>query len=165
MLKSMDKNKNKSYFYIADRWVPFSRYYLFNNALELPSGFIVSQSAPGLSSSLNKLTANANSVSIRNDLMYITVQGQQSWASSYRKCSYRIRPGKVGFNMTRKYSKTCVKRPLKNHKNMGFLSNTGPDLLRNRAATKLVFNFGHSSARQRNAILMAFRWWVDDGPL
>ena len=53
------KDKKTSYFHIADRWLPFSRYYLFNNALKLPSGFIVSQSALGLSSSLNKLTANA----------------------------------------------------------------------------------------------------------
>ena len=30
--------------------------------------------------------------------------------------------------------------PLKNHKNIGFLSNTGPDPLKNHKATKLVFN-------------------------
>ena len=38
--------------------------------------------------------------------------------------------------------------PLKNHKNTGFLSNTGPDPLRNRKATKLAFNVGPSSAHQ-----------------
>ena len=46
--------------------------------------------------------------------------------------------------------------PLKNHKNIGFSSNTGPDPLKNRKATKPAFIVGPSSARQRNA---------DDGPL
>ena len=31
---------------------------------------------------------------------------------------------------------------LKNHKNKGFLSNTGPDPLKNHKATKPAFNFG-----------------------
>ena len=53
---------------------------------------------------------------------------------------------------------------LKNHKNIGFISNTGPDPLKNHKGTKPVFNVGHSSARQRNAILMAFRWRADDDP-
>ena len=39
--------------------------------------------------------------------------------------------------------------PLKNHKNIGFLSNTGPDPLKNHKATKPAFNFGP---------LSAFRW-------
>ena len=47
--------------------------------------------------------------------------------------------------------------PLKNHKNIGFLSNTGPDPLTNYKATKPAFNVGISSARQRNAF--------NDGPL
>ena len=55
--------------------------------------------------------------------------------------------------------------PLKNHKNIGFLSNTGPDPIKNHKATKPAFKVGPSSARQRNAISMAFRWWADDGPL
>ena len=42
--------------------------------------------------------------------------------------------------------------PLKNKKNIGFLSNTGPDPLKNHKATKPAFNVGPSSARQRNAI-------------
>ena len=42
--------------------------------------------------------------------------------------------------------------PLKNHKNLGFLSNTGPDPLKNYKATKPAFNVGPPSARQRNAI-------------
>ena len=42
--------------------------------------------------------------------------------------------------------------PLKNHKNIGFLINTGPDPLKNRKATKPAFKVGTSSARQRNAI-------------
>ena len=42
--------------------------------------------------------------------------------------------------------------PLKNHKHIGFSSNTGPDPLKNRKATKPSFNVGPSSAHQRNAI-------------
>ena len=38
--------------------------------------------------------------------------------------------------------------PLKNHKKIGFLSNTGPDLLKNHKATKPAFNVGPLSARQ-----------------
>ena len=45
------------------------------------------------------------------------------------------------------------------------LSNTGPDPLKNYKPTKPAFNVGPSSARQRNAILMAFCWRADDGPL
>ena len=58
--------------------------------------------------------------------------------------------------------------PPKNHKSMGFLTNTGPDFLKNQKAipnTKPSFNNGPSLARKRNAILMAFRWRVDDGLL
>ena len=42
--------------------------------------------------------------------------------------------------------------PRENHKKIGFLSNTGPDPLKNQKATKPAFNVGPSSARQRNAI-------------
>ena len=42
--------------------------------------------------------------------------------------------------------------PLKNHKNIGFLSNTSPDPLKNHKATKPAFNVGPSLARQGNAI-------------
>ena len=42
--------------------------------------------------------------------------------------------------------------PLENHKNIGFLSNTGPDSLKNHKATTPAFNVGLSSARQRNTI-------------
>ena len=48
---------------------------------------------------------------------------------------------------------------------IGFLSNTGPDPININTATKPAFNVGPSSARQRNAILMAFRWRADGGPL
>ena len=40
----------------------------------------------------------------------------------------------------------------KNHKNIGFLCNIGPDRLNNHKATKPAFNVGPSSSRQRNAI-------------
>ena len=55
--------------------------------------------------------------------------------------------------------------PLKNHKNIGFFSNTGPDPLKNHKATKPVFNVWPPSDGQRNAISMAFRWRVDDDPI
>ena len=42
--------------------------------------------------------------------------------------------------------------PLKNKKNIGFLSNSGPDPLKNYEATEPAFNVGPSSAYQRNAI-------------
>ena len=42
--------------------------------------------------------------------------------------------------------------PLKNYKNIGYSSNTGPDPLKKIAATKPAFNVGPSSTRQRNVI-------------
>ena len=42
--------------------------------------------------------------------------------------------------------------PLKDYKNIGFLSNTDPDPLKNHKATKPAFNVRPLSARQRNAI-------------
>ena len=42
--------------------------------------------------------------------------------------------------------------PLKTHKNIGFLCNTGPDPLKKHKATKPSFNVGPPSAHQRNAI-------------
>ena len=44
-----------------------------------------------------------------------------------------------------------IPRPLKNHKNIGFLSKIGPDPLNNHKATKPAFNIGPSLVRQRNA--------------
>ena len=41
---------------------------------------------------------------------------------------------------------------LKNHKNIGFLSNTGLDPPKNHKATKSAFKVGPSLAHQRNAI-------------
>ena len=45
-----------------------------------------------------------------------------------------------------------VRTPMNLSQSIGFLSNIGPDPLRNHKATKLAFNGGSSSARQRNAI-------------
>ena len=42
--------------------------------------------------------------------------------------------------------------PLKNHENIGFLSNTGQNPLKNLTAIKPAFSAGPLSARQRNAI-------------
>ena len=55
--------------------------------------------------------------------------------------------------------------PLKNHKSLGLLSKSVPDHLKHHKVTKPAFNVGPSSVRQRNAILMAFSWWAEDGPL
>ena len=55
--------------------------------------------------------------------------------------------------------------PLEKTKNIGLSRNTGLDRLKNYKATKPAFNVGPSSARQRNAIKMAFRWWADNGQL
>ena len=54
-------------------------------------------------------------------------------------------------------------RPL-SLKNIGFLTNSIEEPLKNHKATKPAFNFGTPLARQRNAILiqMAFRWRADD---
>ena len=46
-------------------------------------------------------------------------------------------------------------------KNIGFLSNTGPDPLKNHKATEPEFNVGPSSARQGNDIC----WRANDGQL
>ena len=48
-------------------------------------------------------------------------------------------------------------------KNIGFLCKTCADPLKNHKATKPAFNVGPSSALQRNAISMSFRWRADDG--
>ena len=45
--------------------------------------------------------------------------------------------------------------PLKNHKNIGFLSNTGPDPLNDCKGTKSAFNVRPPSARQ----------WTDGGQI
>ena len=41
-----------------------------------------------------------------------------------------------------------------NHKNIGFLSNTGPDPLNNQKATKPAFNVGPSSANDGPLIVV-----------
>ena len=49
--------------------------------------------------------------------------------------------------------------PPEKSQNIGFLSNSCPDPLKNYEATEPAFNVGSSSARQ------PIRWWADDGPL
>ena len=54
--------------------------------------------------------------------------------------------------------------PLKNHKNIGFLSNTGSDPLKNcsyQASIQCWAIIGTPAKRH----LMAFHWWADDGLL
>ena len=63
-----------------------------------------------------------------------------------------------GKHMRESRGGTGVWTPLKITKNIEFLSNTDPDPLKNHKATKKTFNVGPSSARQRNAIKMPFRW-------
>ena len=51
--------------------------------------------------------------------------------------------------------------PLKNHKNVGFLSNTGPDPLKNHKATKpdsMLGRHGHASQTP-------FEWRFAGGPM
>ena len=52
--------------------------------------------------------------------------------------------------------------PLKNHKAIGYLSNTSPDPLENQKATKPAFNVGPSSAGQ---CTVSFLLAGHDGPL
>ena len=49
---------------------------------------------------------------------------------------------------------------LKNHKNIGFLSNTGPDPLINHKATNAAFNIGLSSVDSETP----FNWRFAGGP-
>ena len=49
--------------------------------------------------------------------------------------------------------------PLKNHKNVGLFSNTGPDSLKNHKTTKPAFNSGPLLARHLNGVSLAGRWW------
>ena len=51
--------------------------------------------------------------------------------------------------------------PLKNHKSIGFLCNTGPDPLKNHKATKPAFNLGH----YRHASETPFKWRFAGGPM
>ena len=50
--------------------------------------------------------------------------------------------------------------PLKNLKNIGFLSNNGPDSLKNYKATKAALNVGHN----RHTSETAFEWRFAGGP-
>ena len=54
----------------------------------------------------------------------------------------------------------------KKSQNIGFLSNTGPDPLKNHNATESAFNLGHHRhASRQNTIQMWFCWRADDGLL
>ena len=55
--------------------------------------------------------------------------------------------------------------PTERSQKIGFLSNIGPDLLKNCKATRPEFNVRPSLGRQRKAIQMGFHWQADDGPL
>ena len=48
-----------------------------------------------------------------------------------------------------------VSGPPKKHKNLGFLSNTGPDPLKNHKATKPAFNIGPPAKRHLNGVSLA----------
>ena len=56
--------------------------------------------------------------------------------------------------------------PLKNHKNIGFLCNTGLDPLKITKLTSQHSKLGNHQwpASERDTISMAFRWWAYDGP-
>ena len=57
--------------------------------------------------------------------------------------------------------------PLENHLAKGFLNDNGTDPLKsqNYQDTNVASSVGSSSARQRNAIQMAFRWRANYGAL
>ena len=56
-------------------------------------------------------------------------------------------------------------RPLlKNHRNIGFHSNSGPDPLKKHKATKSALNVGPLAARTRNRHLN-FKWRFAGGPM
>ena len=57
-----------------------------------------------------------------------------------------------------------VQTPLKNHKNIRFICNTGQDALKIQKATKSVFNVWPFSTCERNTIYMVFLWQVILGP-
>ena len=53
--------------------------------------------------------------------------------------------------------------PLENHKAIGFFSQIGLDPFENHKATQPALSVVvQSSARQRNDIKMAFRWWAKE---
>ena len=81
------------------------------------------------------------SIFLRHYVTYVLAGFGKSILALILGCDGRIQSGGQG-----------VRTPRKNHKNLGFLSNTGPDLLKNHKATKPAFNVGPLSARQRNAI-------------
>ena len=78
-----------------------------------------------------------------------------SMAADFVPDNVRIQSGDRGFGPT---------LPGKSQK-YRVLCNTGPDPLTNHKGSKPAFNVGPLSARQRDAIQMAFRWRADDGPL
>ena len=57
---------------------------------------------------------------------------------------------------------SCFQNP---SESSGFLSNTGLNPFENHKATRLAFNVGPLSARQGNAIQIAFYWQADNGLL
>ena len=54
--------------------------------------------------------------------------------------------------------------PLKNHKNIEFLSNTGPDPLKFSRLPRQHPTLGHHRHASETPF-KSFRWWADDGPL
>ena len=71
------------------------------------------------------------------------------------------------------YIQPCIMRgsrgdpkpPGNNSQSYFFLKNTGPDPLENHKATLPAISVGPSSAHQRYAISIVFRWRIDRGPL
>ena len=58
--------------------------------------------------------------------------------------------------------------PVKNHKNIGFLSNTGPDPLKNHsclASIQCWAIIGMPAKCHLNGVSLAGRWWVENGGL
>ena len=53
---------------------------------------------------------------------------------------------------------------MKNHKNIGFPRNTGPDPLKNHSYQASI-QYWAIIGRPAKRHLIEFRWWADDGPL
>ena len=98
--------------------------------------------------------------SVDSDSRCVTLHFIMSWKKCYWITLFQIVIIHVRIQMGYRRSGPL----LNNHQNWGFLSNSVPDPLKNRKATKPVFNVGPSLARQRNVISVAFRWRADGGP-
>ena len=79
------------------------------------------------------------------------------------KSSWQVTPKSAAFQLpcADPDGRQGVPTPPPNHKNIGSLSNTGPDFLKITNLPSRNSELGH----HRHVIYMAFRWRADDGPI